>query len=239
MGLMLGRAGQLPPKAALRAGGRVAATAPAPSARGAQQQRHHRWLYCASPCAPASCFARMMCQRNCIFSPGNGRVTNPSESPLGVPVPGHSPRVSPRPARSRGGGHVACSGAAWLVRAQRRGKGGRRVGAGCGGGAARAAPLGPPPGSKGPASGVGGRAPDSRLSEGAGRRFVRRGEMRYLSVTSSKPSAFASCRGAGAQGAGRGESGFGVGFGFGFGCWVWVLGSCFGFRCWVPPPPPY
>ena len=41
--------------AALRAGGRVAATAPAPSARGAQQQRHHRWLYvhCASPCAPA------------------------------------------------------------------------------------------------------------------------------------------------------------------------------------------
>ena len=31
--------------AALRAGGRVAATAPAPSARGAQQQRHHRWLY--------------------------------------------------------------------------------------------------------------------------------------------------------------------------------------------------
>ena len=77
------RAGQLPPNTALRAGGRVAATAPAPSARGAQQQRHHRWLYCASPCAPASCFARMMCQRNCIFSPGNGRVTNPSESPLG------------------------------------------------------------------------------------------------------------------------------------------------------------
>ena len=30
------RAGQLPPNAALRAGGRVAATAPAPSARGAQ-----------------------------------------------------------------------------------------------------------------------------------------------------------------------------------------------------------
>ena len=26
---------------------------------------------------------RMMCQGNCIFSPGNGRVTNPSESPLG------------------------------------------------------------------------------------------------------------------------------------------------------------
>ena len=86
------RAGQLPPNAALRAGGRVAATAPAPSARGAQQQRHHRWLYCASPCAPASCFARMMCQRNCIFSPGNGRVTNPSESPLGGSVHGAATR---------------------------------------------------------------------------------------------------------------------------------------------------
>jgi len=160
------------------------------------------------------------------------------------PLPG--PRalaVCPRPApravtrgrsRSLFRRSVACSGAA-------KGKGGRAYGRGPRGRRGARSPAGPASGLERARLRVGGRAPDSRLSEGAGRRFVRRGEMRYLSVTSSKPSAFASCRGAGAQVAGRGAgnrvwvlapgsgSASGLGLGLGFGFRVRVADSGFGF----------